>query len=452
MATIDDADATLAAELSTWRAELSANRALSPDDIDELEDHLLSEYTDLMGLGLSTEEAMLIARRRLGTSTAVAGEYLAVHPDRAWKQIGEENSRPVWHLPVALVLGLVAGLCARGFLEVSIYDHGEFALRAFPLIPLAFFAVYLAITAKTRDVIGLALVGVGLGAGGIIAAFYPSNLDGQTPILTGFHLPIFALVLIGIAYLGLRWRSIEAWMDWVRYVGEGAIYYTLTTLGGGIIVALVYSIFAAIGLDTQRVDQVMGWIVLICVVGALFVCAWLVEFKKSAMENVAPVLTAVFTPVMTVALVSFLFVVAITGNLIEVERDVLIVFDGLLIVVEALVMFTVSARPEEKTMRLLDWMQVVLIGAGVLVDVLLLWALSGRLVEYGLSANKLAALVLNILLLIHLIGALVGYLRIAGKRPSAALALVKWQALALPVFGVWAAIVAFIFPPVFSFA
>ncbi|MCI7513155.1 hypothetical protein, partial [Schaalia hyovaginalis] len=68
----------------------------------------------------------------------------------------------------------------------------------------------------------------------------------------------------------------------------------------------------------------------------------------------------------------------------------------------------------------------------------------------GASANKLAALGVNILLLIHLVGALLGYGRLArGRGP---LALERWQSAALPVFAAWAGIVAFVFPLVFRFA
>lgn len=265
------------------------------------------------------------------------------------------------------------------------------------------------------------------------------------------HLPVLLLVLLGLARLGKRWRGLEAWMDWVRFLGEAAVYYVLTALGGGVVIALLVAIFSAVGItEAGPLGTALSWIVPICAVGALFVCAWLVEFKKSAMENVAPVLTSIFTPVLALALLSFLVVVAVSGTPVEVDRFVLIAFDALLVVVEAIVLFTVSARPVESGPRVLDWMQLALIGAGILVDLLEAWALSGRLVEYGASPNKLAALVLNLILLALLVGAALAYIRILRGRP--ALGLVKQQALALPVLGAWAGVVAFAFPPLFSFA
>lgn len=437
-----------------WRRDLGQHVGLVADDIDELEDHLRSEYDDLVVLGLSGDEAFMVARHRLGTRDMVAGQYLSVHPDRAWAQRAQTPvGAPRWHLPLALLIGLIAGVLFRLVLTSDLdgLDHARTnaVLRGITLIPLTGLAIYLAITAKSRSAAGLAIAAIALGGAAGIAIAYPSHWAEQTLVLTATHLPVFALIVVGISYLGKRWRTIEAWMDWVRFLGEGFIFYILMALGGGVILALMYSIFGAIGIDMSVFETVIGWVYPVCAVGAVLVGAWLVERKKTAMENVAPILTAIFTPIMTLVLASFLVVVAVTGNPVEAERSVLITFDALLIVVEAIVLFTVSARPTDAGRRALDWMQMLLIVAALAVDLLSLWAMSGRLAEYGASPNKLAALVLNILLLIHLLGALIGYSRILRGRP--ALLLERWQAGALPVFAAWAGVVAFVFPPLFSF-
>ena len=55
-------------------------------------------------------------------------------------------------------------------------------------------------------------------------------------------------------------------------------------------------------------------------------------------ENVAPMLARVFTPLFATALLAFLGAMAWTGRPIEVERDVLIAFDLLLVVVVGLLL------------------------------------------------------------------------------------------------------------------
>ena len=92
----------ISTQLRQWRDAVAANRGLTADDVDELEDHLLAEYQDLSALGLSSDEALLVAKHRLGSVAEVASEYLQAHPDRAWEQLpaartgaGKEAARQI---------------------------------------------------------------------------------------------------------------------------------------------------------------------------------------------------------------------------------------------------------------------------------------------------------------------------------------------------------------------
>ncbi len=447
----------LDAPLGEWRDMMTRRPGITTEDVDELEDHLLSEVHDLRRVGLSPEEAFLIAVRRLGSPSDVAREYGAVHTDRLWRQLVLTPSEPSpagslpsgWDLPAALGLGLLAGLATR--IPYSFMDGGtaiDFYPRNLAFLVLPFLIVYLAARAQTRSRSGLTLLLTVFAASALLVNLYPFTWPHQTLWLTTLHLPIALASTAGIAYLGKRWRSLESWMDWVRFLGEAVIYYVLIVLVGALISMLIMQIFIAV--DAPATSTVFGWVFPVCAAGAVLVCAWLVERKKSVMDNMAPVLTAVFTPLLTLGLLSFLVVVLTGGQLISLEREVLISFNGLLIVVAGVVLFTVSARRPESSHRGLDWMQLILVCVAVAVDVLLLWAMSGRLLEYGTSPNKLAALGCNVILLAHLAGSAWHYVRVlVWQKPG--LNLVRWQCWALPVFGVWAAIVALAFPPLFGF-
>jgi hypothetical protein len=94
---------------------------------------------------------------------------------------------------------------------------------------------------------------------------------------------------------------------------------------------------------------------------------------------------------------------------------------------------------------------LVLVLAALAVDAVMLTAMLTRIAEFGSSPNKIAALGLNLLLLVHLVRAAwlaVGFLR--GRRTFSALE--RWQTQYLPVYGAWAAAVVVVFPPVFGFA
>jgi len=74
---------------------------------------------------------------------------------------------------------------------------------------------------------------------------------------------------------------------------------------------LTLFIFEAIGLN---VEQAIIDLVLPCgAVGAAIITAWLVEYKQIVIENIAPVLTWLFTPLFTALLLIFVVVMILNG-------------------------------------------------------------------------------------------------------------------------------------------
>ena len=64
------------------------------------------------------------------------------------------------------------------------------------------------------------------------------------------------------------------------------------------------------------------------------------EAKQSVIENMAPVLTRLFTPLFAAVLVTFLGALLWTGRGVDIERDMLIEFDLLLVVVLGLLLYS----------------------------------------------------------------------------------------------------------------
>jgi hypothetical protein len=116
----------------------------------------------------------------------------------------------------------------------------------------------------------------------------------------------------------------------------------------------------------------------------------------------------------------------LTGNAIQVEREVLIGFDLLLVLVLGLLLYSISARDPQQPPGRFDIIQLLLVASALIVDVLALWAIAARVSEFGFSANKTAALVLNLLLLVNLVWSAVLYIRFPTGR-SALRPLGRWQ-------------------------
>ena len=108
---------------------------------------------------------------------------------------------------------------------------------------------------------------------------------------------------------------------------------------------------------------------------------------------------------------AFLVAVAATGHGVTPDREVLIAFDLLLVVVFGLLLYSISAREPLAAPGLADWVNLALVVAALLVDALALSAIAGRIAEYGVSPDRLVALGMNIVLLVNLAGSALLYTR-----------------------------------------
>ena len=287
------------------------------------------------------------------------------------------------------------------------------------------------------------------GLAAVLVNAYPFEDGSDTEVLAALHLPIALWLLVGVAYAGGDWRSDRKRMDYVRFTGEWVIYYVLIALGGGVLAGFTAGAFDVIGIDAG--DFVSSWVLACGALGAVVVASWLVEAKQSVIENMAPVLTKLFTPLFAAMLLAFLGAMVWTGRGIDFDRDVLVFFDLLLALVLGLHLYAVSARDPRAPHDVFDRLQFVLVASALVADALVLVAMVGRISDFGFTPNRVAALGENVVLLVNLAWSArlhLGFWR--GRTPFAALE--RWQTAYAPVYLVWATVVVVAFPPIFGFA
>jgi hypothetical protein len=450
-------DAALEAQIGQWRGYVQRHRVISPGDVDELESHLRDQVADLEQAGLSGDEAFLVAVKRLGSLDEVSREFAREHSERLWKQLVLTPELPEAsatgsrrELVVVLALAVAAAVAIKAP-ALAGYDFAEDAgwyARNLALLVLPFLAGYFAWKRRVGWASSLRLLAPPFLLGALVANAYPYADGGSTEVLVAVHLPILAWFVVGLAYVGGDWRSHPRRMDFIRFTGEWVVYYTLLALGGAVLVGLTLAGFEAIGLEISWFFA--EWVLPCGAVGAVVVAAWLVEAKQSVVENIAPVLTRVFTPLTTLMLLAFLVALLATGTVVEVDRDLLILVDLILVLVLGLLLYAISARDRQAPPDLFDRLQLLLVLSALMVDVLMLVAMLIRITEFGASPNKTAALGLNLILLANLAWSArlgVGFLR--RLRPFSALE--RWQTAYLPLFAAWAAVVVVVFPPAFSY-
>ena len=454
---------SLEEQIDQWRSYLRRRQAIHSVDVAELEDHLREQVTRLMNAGLAADEAFLVAVKRMGELDALSREFAREHSERLWKQLvvsSDATERGVWGGTDALIAVCFAVAAAIAIKVPALFgmdwdrDAG-FYVRNLSLFVLPLLTGYF-LWKRRLDTRTISWLAAGFVAAAVFANAYPfaphvlnssTHDPGYTETLTALHLPIALWLIVGIAYAGGRWSQVASRMDFIRFSGELFIYYVLIALGGGVLMAFMAMLFKAIGIN---IGPFFGsWLLPCGGAGAVLIASWLVEAKQSVIENMAPVLTRLFTPLFAAMLIAFLIAVLWTGHGIDIQRNVLIAFDLLLAVVIALLLYSISARDPLASPGLFDTLQVILVISALLADTVALWAIAARITEFGFTPNRVAALGENVILLVNLAWSAVLYIQLLRGRGSFT-RVERWQTSYLPVYAAWAVIVVIVFPPVFG--
>jgi hypothetical protein len=452
------ADQALEEQIAQWRSYVRRRHGLHGPDVEELEGHLRDQLAVLTEAGLTGDEAFLVAVKRMGNLDALSREFARAHSERLWKQLvmapDADDPANTSHSETLVVLGLAAaaalavkvpalfGIPLNPDDDVPRFYVRNASLFVFPL--LTFYFVW----KRGLNFVSALWLALPFATGVVFANIYPFHTRGDTEFLTALHLPIALWLAVGFAYARGRWFADGGRMNFVRFSGEWVIYYVLIALGGGVLTSFTFMMFRAIGMNPAWF--VAGWLLPCGAAGAVIIGSWLVEAKQSVIENMAPVLTRLFTPLFTVLLLALLATMAWTGSPINVKREVLIGFDLLLVLVVGLVLYAASARDPQAPPDFFDGLQLLLVVSALVVDGVALAAIAARISEFGFTPNRVAALGENLILLINLAWSAWIYACFLRHRGSFAV-LERWQIAYLPVYSIWAALVVVMFPPLFGY-
>ena len=440
-------------QIAEWRAYVANAAAVNGHDVEELEDHLRQQIADLNEAGLSDDEAFLVAVKRMGDLDTLSREFAREHSGRLWKQLmlrtEEEPARAAGGWLEPFLFGAAAAIVIQIARLIADFPDEEprWFGRNLSLFVLPLLAAYFA-RRRELDPRKWLLAAAPFALAAVVVNVYPWDADSDTEVLVALYLPVALWFAVAYPYVGGTIRSHERRMDFVRFSGEWFIYYVLIALGGGVLMGLTAAILEPAGIDPETIA---AWVLPSGAAGAVIVAAWLVESKQRVVENMAPVLTMLFTPLFAVMLSAAVVVYVATGFGDAFDRDLVSVFDALLVVVLALVLYGMSAREPSAMPNWMDRIQLVAVVSALLLDVMVLAAMIARIGDLGFTPNRTAALGLNLVLLVNLAGAAWLSARFLTRR-SALHRLERWQTSYLPVFAVWAAAVVVALPLLFRFS
>src|SRR5918995_1374345 len=367
-------------QIAAWRDYVGGGPGVNGRDVDELEDHLRHQIAELNAAGLTSDEAFLVAVKRMGDLDDLSREFAREHSGRLWKQLilsgDDEPARASSGWFETLVFAVAAAVVIQVARLAAHFPEEEptWLARNSSIFVLPFLAAYFA-RQRQLDSPRWVLTAAPFVLAALVVNLYPYRADSATEVLVALHLPVVLWFAVAYPYMGGTVRSHERRMDFVRFTGEWFIYYVLIALGGGVLMGLTALILEPTGVDVERIVE---WVLPSGAAGAVIVAAWLVESKQRVVENMAPVLTMLFTPLFAVMLAGAAVVYAATGLGGAFDRELLSVFDALLLVVLGLVLYGMSARDPSTSPDWLDRIQLVAVVSALVLDVMVLGAMIAR--------------------------------------------------------------------------
>jgi hypothetical protein len=453
-------------EMQLWLARLSERSDLSEEDRDELESHLHDSMDRLIDGGLNEDEALLIALRRLGNLDELVAAQVRKEADRIWKgsyrtsqtttgEVGtgegffhrNRDSLLIAGSFIAIALAsLLPGMLGRGIIDGS----PAYFLNAGTLVlPIA--GAFYVIRRWFRGT----SPGWRLLAPFLMLLFplllnvYPFGMEGQTLLLSILHMPLGMWLAFSLLRDSSVYRDADARLDFIRFSGEVTVYSVLIGLAAIALSVLGLALFSFVEVDIE--EFLAGWVLPVILPGTLFAGIVLVERKRSLVENFAPILARIVSiPLLLILLTFGLFFIPRSGSL-ESAREILIAMDVLLLGVIVVVIYSISTRGDLAAGKTQDMVNLLLVLSAIVLDIFVLIAMVYRLAEYGMSANKLASLGSNILLLGNL--SLLALYFISQLRSGlSAGKILSAQGWYFGLYAAWFYLVALGFPLIFRFA
>jgi len=277
----------------------------------------------------------------------------------------------------------------------------------------------------------------------------PNISNSDTSILACLHMPLFFWSLLGIAFLGGAWRDLKGRMTYLRYNGELLIYSTMILIGGMVLTGLTFALFELIDMSIEA--WYLQNVVVYGAIASPIVATLLITRIVGQRFKMAPLLARVFTPLFLLTALAYLLAMAVLQKSPFTDRDFLIAFNGLLVLVLGLCVFSISERGASESAGVVDMMNIALVSVTLVIDVIALGAILFRLSSYGFTPNRVAVLGANLLAFAHLAGIAYYYLQFArAKSPFDALG--NWVVRFIPAYTLWSLVVAVGLPLLFRFA
>src|SRR5688572_26734990 len=176
---------SLEEQINEWRTYLRGRQAIHSVDVAELENRLREQIGGLVDAGLATDEAFMVAVKRMANVDALSREFARENSDRLWKQIvlvpsdaGELRAPGRTDAIVAFCLAVAAAAAIKvpALFGLQLDEHKaedvRFYVRNASLLVLPLLTIYFA-WKRRLETRTLRWLGVAFIVAGVFANVYP---------------------------------------------------------------------------------------------------------------------------------------------------------------------------------------------------------------------------------------------------------------------------------------
>ncbi|MBN2419193.1 MAG: hypothetical protein JXL81_07400, partial [Deltaproteobacteria bacterium] len=193
---------------------------------------------------------------------------------------------------------------------------------------------------------------------------FPDRSD--TFILSCIHFPLVAWSLLGIAFTGNNWNSTEKRIDFLRFNGDLIIYTAIILLTGIVMTFVTFGLFQLIDLNIEK--WYMENIVVMGLVAAPVVATYIIDSSVGIKKNIASMIARIFMPLFLVTVVAYLVAMVIQQKSPYSDRDFLIVFNALLLLVLAISVFSIIEKKYQEGSKILGVTNIALVVTTLIID------------------------------------------------------------------------------------
>jgi hypothetical protein len=347
---------------------------------------------------------------------------------------------------LTIILIILAGLIAN-IVNIKGVNQELFLSRNISFIIIPFVSAFFLWKQNAKINVKIILA-VFFGISALYINLLPNAADSSSINLVYIHLPIFLWCVLGYAYMNDAYANNEKRIDFLKYNGDLLVMSVILFLAGMLFTVLTIGLFELIGMNIAKFyfEYVGIW-----GIGAIPILGtYLINTNPQIINKVTPIIAKIFTPLAFINLTIYLAVLISKGKYPHQDRNLLLIYNALLIGVLALIFFSVAEIEKNKKGYFNTALLLGLSVLTIIINGIALSAISYRLFEYGITPNRIAVLGGNILIFVNLLIVTIQLLK-AIKTNTTLTEVQNSIAKYLPVYAVWVGLVAFLLPLIFGY-